>query len=234
MTSLNLDAIAKGFQQYGRMVVRQVLPQQVIADLRDLIIAQCDKVYGPGYRPIHTDNPLALVTDVQLFVPIAQRLKASGILHALLGPTLYLRLPTSGRAVHPNHAEGLGPTHQDGGRLNDMDDFVTIWTPLVEIDRECGGLGFYPTLGLPTGPIPETGDGIDMGGLAPEPVHMAPGDILIFHKFMPHVSMPNTSNRVRYSMDMRICSALSPRMNKPAIDMQKWIFIGRPEFRSGY
>ncbi|MBL8628767.1 MAG: hypothetical protein JNM81_04005 [Rhodospirillaceae bacterium] len=222
------DMIAHTFQTRGRIVLRKLLPQEIIADLLNLIIAQCEKIYPADHKPIHTDNPLASITDPNLFVPIAHALKTSGALDAILGPISFLRLPTSGRAVHPNHAEGLGPTHQDGGRLTDMDEFLTMWVPLVEIDQDCGGLGFYPTIGLPTGAIPETGDGIDMGDLVPEGVHMSPGDVLLFHKFMPHVSMPNTSTRIRYSMDMRFCSALSPRMKKPAIDLQAWKFIPRP------
>lgn len=218
-------SIADQFNENRNVLIKGLIPQHLIREMRDFLPAHAAKTFKPGYKMKHTDNLFSNIAEPEFFLPIARALKLSGVLDILLGPVSFLRLPTSGRAVHPNHPEGLGPVHQDGGRLTDMGDFVTAWVPLVDIDEECGGLGFYPSLGLPNGPIPEGSHGIDVGSGVPIPVHMSAGDVLIFHKWMPHGSMPNTSNRVRYSMDMRFYSSCNEQFKKGAIDLQTWEFI---------
>lgn len=209
--------IADQFSRRGYIVVRDLIAQNIIEYTRNFLVAETAKRYAPGYRPIHTDNPVATLQDVGYVGPIAKVLKLSGILDALLGPTTFLRLPPGARAVHPHHPAGLGPVHQDGARLRDLDNFVTVWVPFVEIDHACGGLGLYPDLGH-TCEIPEGSHGIDVGSATPMPIYLSPGDVLIFHKWMPHGSAPNVSNRIRYSMDLRFYSTLH-RMAKVAIDL---------------
>lgn len=220
------SSFAAQFARDGVMLVPRLIPQPVVTEMRDFMLALTGRVYGSNYRPIHTDNPFKDLKDVTCFVAIAHTLKSSGALDALLGPTSFLRLPPGGRAVYPNHSEGLGPVHQDGGRLRDLDHFVTVWVPFVEIDHACGGLGFYPSLGH-AGEIPEGSNGIDVGSAVPIPVRMSPGDALFFHKWAPHVSMPNTSTRIRYSMDLRFYSTLKEFI-KPALDLQKWEVVHPP------
>lgn len=231
MTSAVIKSIADHFNSHGFVLVKHVIPHELVDKTLRFLPSYIDEKYGLGYQSTHTDNPLSgcgQTISEQYFVPLAQMLKLSGVLDAILGPTSFLRIPPGCRAVHPNHPEGLGPAHQDGGRLHDMEEFVTAWIPFVEIDNECGGLGLYPSLGIPPGPIPEGTHGIDMGARVPKPVHMSPGDVLIFHKWLPHISMPNTSNRIRYSFDMRFYSSLKGGQKKQAIDLQKWRWVNPP------
>lgn len=232
MTSQILKAIADQLNRQGFVHLKRIFPPDLVHRVQNFVPEYVARKYGPGYRPVHTDNPAAgceVEVAENYFVPFARSLKLSGVLDAILGPTSFLRMPVSCRAVYPNHPEALGPAHQDGGRLHDMEQFITAWIPLVNIDQECGGLGLYLSLGLPNAAIPEGEHGINMGAIAPKPIYMSPGDVLIFHKWLPHVSMPNTSDRVRYSLDMRIYSSLVGEQKKEAIDLQRWVWITPPK-----
>ena len=87
--------------------------------------------------------------------------------------------------------------------------FITLWIPLVEIDSKCGGVTVYPgsdnvqqkTMKLNHG---VWFDKIDVSGtVAVDCAPMAKGDVLIFNRFLAHKSMPNLSNRIRFSLDLR-------------------------------
>ena len=220
--------IVEQFERDGYMVIDRLIPPDILASQLNFLKAQIAKTYPSDFRPLHEDNPYTGLRDVSYAAEISQVLKRSGVLDLLLGPTQFLRLPPGGRAVHPNHSGALGPVHQDGRRLGGIDKFVTAWVPFVEIDEECGGLGLFPSLGH-SGEVPEGPNGIDVGSADPLPVYMSPGDVLIFHRWMPHKSMPNTSSRVRYSMDMRFYSTLT-HMRKMAIDLQEGKIVYPPGY----
>src|SRR2546427_703290 len=123
--------------------------------------------------------------------------------------------PPNIRVVHPNDDNARSPPHQDGGRVVDMDKFVIAWIPLVEIDQQCGGLALYPSLGHAQ-PLHEKNGTISVGAAPVQTIYASPGDVVFFHQFMTHGSMPNTSNRVPYSMDMRFCNSVQ-KLSKPAM-----------------
>jgi hypothetical protein len=103
--------------------------------------------------------------------------------------------------------------HQDGPFTPGL-DFFTFWVPLMVIDEQVGGLAIVPTaysrgslhIGLHQNPTsvylpPET-----FGAQDWHRADYCPGDVLIFGPFTPHCSIPNESDRLRLSVDIRVQS----------------------------
>jgi len=106
--------------------------------------------------------------------------------------------------------------HQDGFYSPGIDAFRPLWVPLVPMPREVGGLmiavgehkrGFFHNLApgrkfrVPSGVI-------DDGSWAT--IDYQPGDLLVVHPYSPHAGLPNTSDRLRVSLDVRVQSASNP------------------------
>jgi hypothetical protein len=99
--------------------------------------------------------------------------------------------------------------HQDAFYNLGMECF-TCWVPLMEIDERSGGLAVAP--GLHKGDFFHNRDDppqyrIPPGVLPNDNWHRSlyrPGDFVMFHKMTPHSGLPNTSDRFRMSMDIRV------------------------------
>ena len=151
----------------------------------------------------------------QLLWKVADAPKLRCILEAIFGSKqLYMHMPPMARFVLPGNIQAGVPPHQDAAYNGHMSDFVTVWIPLVEIDKECGGIRIYTDQIMeliPTTIMVANGvwiEGIDVSGMSAEDmVPMTPGDVLVFNKFNIHASLPNSSARIRYSMDCRFFSA---------------------------
>jgi hypothetical protein len=151
------------------------------------------------------------------------------ILKAALGSDrLRMHMPPMARFVLPNNSEAGVPAHQDASYNDHMNGFVTVWMPLVEINEQCGGVTIYE--GRKDGVIPVTKlvqngvwtEAVSVQGLTP--VHcipMVPGDVLIFNPYVVHGSMPNLSNRIRFSIDCRFFGHDS-ETSKHYLDMTDW------------
>lgn len=121
----------------------------------------------------------------------------------------------------------LTPFHQDGYYIGPNKDFRTVWVPLQPTDRSIGGVALadkshrrgprdhiksdtYKRFNHPVSGIPPT-DITDEETMLLSP--MNPGDLLVFHAFTCHKSVPNLSEppRMRMSMDTRVQPAASER-----------------------
>lgn len=134
--------------------------------------------------------------------------------------------PTVAGTEDPN-LSFLTPLHQDGFYIGPNKDFRTAWVPLIDLPRSAGGVAFadgshqkglrehvltedflrfnHPVRGIPAE---------EMGGEV-ELTHspMEAGDLLLFHAFMCHKSIPNFSHDpavMRMSMDTRVQPAATP------------------------
>ena len=110
---------------------------------------------------------------------------------------------------------GATPWHQDNGVINeeaDESDILTVWFPLMDTDEENGCLQAVPGShkGLLRQHCPGTGDAI--GVQIPEklveseravPLPIEKGGVLFLHKKTVHSALPNVSNRIRWSFDLR-------------------------------
>ena len=99
--------------------------------------------------------------------------------------------------------------HQDAFYNMGMECF-TCWIPLMEIDEKIGGLAMIPGLHK-QGFFHDENDPpqyrIPPGALPADRWHRSlyrPGDFVMFHKMSPHSGLPNTSDRFRMSMDVRV------------------------------
>ncbi|NDA66116.1 MAG: hypothetical protein EBY09_05650 [Verrucomicrobia bacterium] len=91
-----------------------------------------------------------------------------------------------------------------------MKDFLTVWVPLVVVDEGTGGVVVYEG-SHQDGNVQHVAEGSweakAIGDLDKYPqlhVHMNPGDILTFPSELLHASAPQTSSRIRYSIDFRV------------------------------
>jgi ectoine hydroxylase-related dioxygenase (phytanoyl-CoA dioxygenase family) len=134
------------------------------------------------------------------------------------GPTLRYTLPAD--MAH------VTPAHQDYFFIRANDRFRTLWMPLMEIDEKVGGLVIAP--GSHKGGMREHIErddsfsyvlkgrkqkGVSLDEIAPPwlTTDYKPGDVLIFHNLSLHWALPNTSDRVRLSIDTRAQPATTPR-----------------------
>ena len=105
------------------------------------------------------------------------------------------------------------PWHQDAQYYRDAEQVhvTSIWMPLQPVSEHNSCLQVAP--GLHRGPLHEGWNDPETGflGLSPEvrqklegvSVEMAPGDALCFTQMTPHRALPNRSNQVRWSIDVR-------------------------------
>ena len=97
------------------------------------------------------------------------------------------------------------PFHQDAvfttqDALNNLQ--ITVWLPLMDVDEENGCLQVRPGVHKSKTIYWAYGSDLpkdDEAVILP----MKKGDVLIFHKLTPHGSGPNSTDQVRWSMDLR-------------------------------
>jgi phytanoyl-CoA hydroxylase len=111
------------------------------------------------------------------------------------------------------------PWHQDAQYYRDAQHrhVVSIWAPLVAVTEHNSCLQVAPDRHrgpLFEGAVDETGflglskeDRAQLQGVS---IAMEPGDILCFPQLTPHRALPNHSQAVRWSMDLRFESAENP------------------------
>lgn len=167
-------------------------------------------------RQLDTDRQHALAGQFPLAVRLSQQLKSllhssrwTAILQALFpGESVRAHMPPMARFVLPGNGLAMVPSHQDCSYNRHMSDFLTAWMPLVEIDDACGGVRIHEdTAGLSEWITDQDRNvwlsAIPDLGYPKVDIHMQPGDLLVFHMRTIHESLPNTSKRVRLSLDYR-------------------------------
>jgi hypothetical protein len=102
------------------------------------------------------------------------------------------------------------PPHQDAPYNAHLNDFLTVWVPLVDIDEDCGGLIIYDGSHT-TELVPHVASGAweaqatgDHSSFPTRHVLMQVRDILMFPPSLLHESAPHRSVRIRYSIDFRV------------------------------
>ena len=161
---------------------------------------------------------------------IFNALTASSLLDAVesfIGPEIYsnpvqhvrIKVPES-RAPRDDKGMvkfGVTPWHQDCGVVNpDADEtlMLTVWFPLMDADEENGCLQVVP--GSHNAELlthcPGLENGLQAGLQIPEsqfevgravPIPLKKGDALFMTKYTVHSSLPNISDRIRWSFDLR-------------------------------
>jgi phytanoyl-CoA hydroxylase len=141
------------------------------------------------------------------------------VVESLIGPEILAHPQFNSRAKLPRHQATVVPWHQDLGYLREDADetvMVNFWIPLVDAPMASGALQVIPGSHR-WGRIPhQTVDGylgIPEAALPPHEVVDCPleagGALLIQHKTV-HRSVPNVSDRVRWSLDLRYSDPAQP------------------------
>lgn len=142
--------------------------------------------------------------------------KLLDLMESLVGPEIVGSSVYRIRPKVPGLARGVVPWHQDSGYFADHCDsslIVTCWLPLVDATPENGCLQVLPRThrsgiarhhtGGPSGYLVITDDDLP---LPPEQAVTVPvplGGVLLLTNLTPHCSLPNTTDVIRWSVDLR-------------------------------
>lgn len=97
--------------------------------------------------------------------------------------------------------------HQDGVNNFGM-DLITCWVPLMDIDEAVGGLAVVPGTHKAAHYNKHPAEtNVVRSGVFPDSAWLRPnykaGDVLMFHNMAVHAGLPNRSNMMRLSVDIR-------------------------------
>ena len=101
------------------------------------------------------------------------------------------------------------PWHQDAQVHTEEADecfILTVWIPLVDTDERNGCLQVIPEVHRSAEVLWSEGFGISEENMPARnslSLPMTKGDVLFVHKFTPHGSGPNETERMRWSLDLR-------------------------------
>jgi len=132
--------------------------------------------------------------------------------HVFASENLRMHMPPMARFILPDSTTAPVPAHQDFHYNPHLKRFVIMWIPLMDIDHRCGGVTMFK--GSKDADIPDAPVGLKSNVLevptdaydAVDCVPMQAGDALLFTDRVIHRSMPNTSEKVRLSLDFRFFS----------------------------
>ena len=186
------------------------------------------RFFSPYLPPRNTERDTPFWAGPAVFNAIRND-KIMDALEPLIGGEIYASPIQNVRLKIPEHLlprdpktgailDGATPWHQDGAFFEpevDGVDMVTVWFPLSDATIENGCLAVLPgshreaySVHCPQGTrinpagldrIPE--ETFDADELLPTP--MKRGGALVFHRRMIHGSLPNKSDELRWSMDLR-------------------------------
>ena len=154
--------------------------------------------YNDDYKPAYHD--LQHLEAVHRF---SHHPRFFELFRSVLGDDAYPIPGNIVRIVYPGKTSLLVPPHPDFPTCQ-VPDMLTCWFPLGDVPREHGGLAVLPgsqvrPLGVDRPPFDPTEGWLTTDYRA--------GDVLINHCLTWHVGRPNTSDRIRLSMDTRWASA---------------------------
>ena len=240
---LSSEQVAQ-FHDEGFLVVEDLIPESILADMEQGITDQIDRIATGLVRSgelsstyaeepftkrltkitAETTRVIKEITDGALAIPaIFEMIRCEALLdvaESLCGPELIASSVYRLRPKLPNYGPGVVPWHQDSGYFEPYCDtslILTCWIPLVDANARNGCLqmlrfghrgavvphGFGPShyLEIAQSDLPA-------GEVVTVPVRR--GGVLLLTNLTPHCSTPNTSDEIRWSMDLRYQSAGLP------------------------
>ena len=223
-----LDSLADEFYDQGK--ISSKYEQLEFGDRVTQIYAESDEVYNGYFDFSLPQGGIKEDTPFWAGPAIFNALTAPSLLDAVesfIGPEIYSNPVQHVRIKVPEDRSprdeigrvkfGVTPWHQDAGVVNpdaDESDILTVWFPLMDSDEEngclqvvsgshrselmthCPGLGHASPSGLQ---IPESEFEVGKATTVP----LKKGDVLFMTKFTVHSSLPNNSDRIRWSFDLR-------------------------------
>lgn len=192
-----MTALRRTFLRDGFIVLRGFVPPPQIAVLRSALDTARE-------RDPHDKNPLSLdgmrfasnlfydnetIRDFVCSRPVVDLLCSLG------GPDLWARWD---QAVWKRGGAPAFPWHQDNGYTGLDVQHLQLWVAITEMTPQNGGLVLSPGGHRHPSPHRWVGNHVEID--PPErvvAVDAAPGDVVVFSSFLPHMTTPNTTGDAR-------------------------------------
>jgi len=221
-----LDALAKKLHSEGK--ISSTYSELEFGDRVTRIYGESGEVHNQYFDFSLPQNGVLSDTPFWAGPAVFKALTASSLLdiaESVVGGEVYsnpvqhvrIKVPESvaPRDEHGNVLYGVTPWHQDAGVVNpeaDETNILTVWFPLMDTDVENGCLTVVP--GSHKGELLTHCPGYNErpGLQIPEhlfsvgdsmPVPVKKGGALLLTKKTVHSSLPNVSDRIRWSFDLR-------------------------------
>lgn len=113
------------------------------------------------------------------------------------------------RDINQRVSENVAPLHQDAQvHLEEAEStfILTVWLPMADSTIDNGCLEVFPRVHQEQTVFWGSGFGVSdehMSGRQAVPLPMRKGGVILMHKLTPHRSGPNTTDAIRWSMDLR-------------------------------
>ena len=217
----------------GHLYLRALLPIETIERLRLQILgvayeagwvrsdAPLEEAFADLNRFCVEPNPdymdvYARMYALPDFHAIQHHPKLIAVMESILGETVIPHPRIIGRTIFPQKEAYTTPAHQDFIPIQGTADTYTAWFPLTDLPAEMGGLQIAS--GSHRKGVYEFEPSLGAGGIAiTDPLEgtwvtnpFERGDVLIFHSLAVHKGVPNSSDRLRMSMDARYSRISDP------------------------
>ena len=230
----DLEKLNAAFREEGYLFFRDVLDVDAVLKVKQDFVEVLQKqgIVNPGESdPIWTGSGLDQIDDNALYAldsyqELLDLESSRHLFETIFGELVFMYRNTDIRFALPKDEKHLTPSHQDHFFIRQTNRFRTAWIPLMNIEREVGGLTLAARShqsGLLEHVEHETAysyifRGRKQRGVPLERIAQGwlttdyrPGDLLIFHSLMIHRALPNTSDRIRLSLDARYQPVSEPR-----------------------
>ncbi len=227
------DTLNSVFDQQGYLFFRDVLDTSEVQAVKSDFVQELQRqgfVKPECSEPIWTGKDLAELNDgllyaLDYYVKLLDTEITQEFFEGLFGEPVCTFRSCTLRYTVPNDETHGSPPHQDHVYIRHTTDFRTFWIPLMEIDRDMGGLAVATGSHKPglrehleqdvysyvLKGRKQKGVALDDIGEPWLTTAYRPGDILAFHPHLLHWGIPNRSDRFRLSVDVRVQPASSPR-----------------------
>jgi ectoine hydroxylase-related dioxygenase (phytanoyl-CoA dioxygenase family) len=199
------DAIANVQRQVGAIVrdagwLRADRPvEQAIADPAGFCV-------DPEPRYLDT---LRRINRIEDYHALKHHQALIGLLERILGGATLAHPRVLMRNIFPDRAEFTTKSHQDYPNVQGTTEVYTAWMPLIDCPMEVGPL--QVAAGTHGGEVYDFDVAAGAGGIEiTEPFAgrwvsggFRQGDVLLFHSLAVHKGVPNRSDKLRMSMDVR-------------------------------
>jgi hypothetical protein len=212
---------------FGYLYFRRFLPPEPILELRRRFLAILEEQgwLSPGTDPADAvANPLvacgdpdpdylrvhALLFKVEEFHALPHHPLLMDLFERLFQDTVLLHPRGVARIFFPTADRFTTRPHQDHLAVRGTEETYTAWIPLGDCPQTLGSLQLAPATHLgglrPTQPTPDN-RGTEVRESHPTGSWVSGdfevGDILVFHSLLVHRALPNSSDRLRLSVDYR-------------------------------
>jgi ectoine hydroxylase-related dioxygenase (phytanoyl-CoA dioxygenase family) len=221
-------ALRARFDEDGYVFLRGVVDSELLQDVRVRITGICAAHgwFEPGTDPIHAitcikpcvegdDRYFEVYDEIQkdeAFHAVPHHPSVRRCVTPLLGDSAFPHPLSIARLMFPQNEEWATPPHQDYPNNQGTPDLYACWIPLGACPTELGSLSILRgSHRLGVAPLEfSLGAGNRRARLDPRFEKLdwvsgdfAAGDAVVFHSHSVHRSLPNTTDRMRLSVDYR-------------------------------